>query len=390
MGLWNVLTAPARFAAHVAGGAASRAGNHMTGNIAANAALSKARFQLRSYEGKELFDSKQLAAHVRQFKKVLHIMMKHYGGVNKHGESDYVHSLIAKAKGNSALLEKLQAEAVATFTGYYHKLLEIMSQVEIDQADLTLQENAALIKDEKGMGKLIADLDGVRKGEHLTFNVAEFSEVLDALKKKVGGQEVKDARVEIKERTRFEKGKDAVRGWARFVGHVRGINFVAHKARKLSKQVMTHDYRKFHQHFNELQSEIGAKQVTPATLTKLKFLLKNYEGVRKYYHEIDQDMILIMQLVFEGFDELSKECVVPLYTALRSVKGADKLLEVHKQVLALHQKYNTELAREEFEIKAVYKALQELVAECETVVTNARNENAGIIKQVQQQMAGAT
>jgi hypothetical protein len=391
MGFFSILTAPLRFGAHIVTGGISRAATRAGASVSANVAMNGVRLQLRSYEAKELFDSKRLDKHFRLFHKVKKRMMR-YEAEEEHGTriSPHVKKIYRKYQNDPRLLNKVLLHEVDIFAGYYVQFLKVVTAIQLEESDLILQKNASTIRDEKKMGALVQKIPEMAKRRNVAVIQEDFKKFLTELEA-VAKHEAREDRIEFKERRRLEKGaKKPVRGLRGFFGGLTGVHHLAHKVHKISKRLKTHEIRRFDQEFTLLQQEINSGSITPVTISRLTFLLKNYKRIRKYYAEIDADMVLITRKLFDGFEDILNKCVIPFYAAVKNLEGAKVILKITEELKQAYKGSIKETEKEEFEIKRVHQELIRFIRTCEQALEKVQSTNQTVITNLQQQMGIAT
>lgn len=376
---------PFRFAFHVVKGTLGRTMATASGFLSANAEMGELRMQLRSYEGKEFFDSKRLARYFRVYKKVKRHLMKY--GAEKEGGilvSTYVEKISEKYRNNIDLRNKILAHETGVFADYYKQLLEVMSKIEVTEEDISLQKNAAIIRDEGKIIELIKQIPEKQTAVVMTKDfksfIKEAGEAAKIEKKATKGEYLLEQRVIL--------GKEAVRGFSGVIGRMSGYNHLTHKLRKLSKRIFTREWRKFHQQFDILQKEIRNKRITPVTIARLGYLLKSYITIRKYYHEIERDIALIMDKLFKDFDVLVKERIMPFYATIKNmnVKGADEIIKINNELVKLHKKFVNSATTKKFEIEKVYAELKNFVETCKNTITSIETSNKKVMENLEKRM----
>ncbi|MBU0461106.1 MAG: hypothetical protein KJ574_00825 [Nanoarchaeota archaeon] len=388
MSIFDVVFHPIRFAFHRGSSSIKTGFAGLGAGMSAKMDMSALRFQLSSYEGRELFDSKRLSKHLKMYgyyKK--HILR--YRAKKEHGQlvSPRIEKVFHKYKDKADLLNKVLAHEVQIFAGFYENLLRVISTIQMEEGDLVLQKNASLITDEDKMKTLITRVPVIAKEKNITLVTDDFKQFLDKVEHEAAWEERMEIR-EFRERRKEVSGaRKFVSGTASLFGSMTGIGHLGHKIFKLSRKVYSHDVRRFDREFTELQSEIEHGNITPATIAKLRFLFKNYKKIRKYYANIDKDIMLILNALFKDFDMLLNECVVPFYAAVKNVHGADVIMKITNELKAAHQKFMVEGKKEEFEIKAVLQHLQALVTTCKTALGDVQEQNKQVIQNLQQQMS---
>jgi len=384
MGIFSFITNPLRVAGHIAGSGMGRGAAGVTGFVSANASMNSTRFQLRSYEARELFDSKRLAAHFKLYHKVRHQLMR-YKRKDKRGLCPKIEHLYHKHKDHPDVLKKVLAHEVGIFADYYIQLLRVVSAIEMEEGDMVLQQNASTISDVEALKGLIGRIPDIAKKQNIALVEQDFDLLLSQVQM-TAHKDIKIERTEMKERLRAEKGKKIVRGIGAFFAGITGVGHIAHKLRKHTKRLVTHDIRKFDQDFAELRQSIERGQISDVTMSHLRFLIKNYEKIRKHYFEINQDIMLLMGKLFEDFQELQEECVVPFYASVKSIPGSDTILKISEKLRELYQKFDKEYKKEEWEIRLVHKHLEEFVNACQQAVEQVHKSNEAAIHNLEEKM----
>lgn len=357
--------------------------------LASNNAMGGIRQQLRSYEGKELFDSKKLAVHFTLYVKIKKRLLKYR--VKKKGNnivSTYVQeNIYNKYKDNPKKMNKVLLKEILIFSNYYEQFLKLVSYIKIEEADLVMQETSAIIKDEKMMISLIDSIPNTRDTILMSDEFSKFKKEVKRLAKK----EAKDDKKELRWRQGLaiggNKAKKAMKRAGGFFGRMMGVNHITHKIFKLSKKIFTRDYRNFNVEFTELRQEIGSRKVTPITISRIRYLMKNYEKIRKYYFDIDRDIVLLLGMLFEDFNIIINDCVIPFYGEVRHINGADIILTETNKLKEMYKEMTKELQTEELEIMKVNQQMNKLVRSCNNALSNVQTRNNQVINTLRQQMA---
>jgi len=119
------------------------------------------------------------------------------------------------------------------------------------------------------------------------------------------------------------------------------------------------------------------------------YLMKNYKKIRKYYAEIDADLVMITTKLFEGFDEILNNCVVPFYASVQNIEGAGAIKKINEQLQEAHKNIMKETQKEEFEIKRVHAELMKFIRTCQIALEKIRASNQTVMTNLQQQMSMA-
>ncbi|MFC1753316.1 hypothetical protein ACFL96_07985 [Thermoproteota archaeon] len=384
MGILDVATAPLKVGAHIAAGTVGRAASGIGGNIAAHAAMNSTRFQLRSFEGRLMFDDLKLAKYLKVYNKYKKHMMRY--AVKKEGHAPrQIEKAYKKYKNHPQVLEKVLKHEIQIFTNYYKGLLQIIKEIELKEADAELQKNASLIKDIDQMKMVVKNVVLTAKIKRIALLETDFNEFLKTAEADAKAQE-KEERKEMKEIFRETRGRKAVRGFAGFLGGITGINRLGHKLRKVTKKVITKDLRDFHKRLSVIMNDVEGKHVSNVTISELRFMVKNYTRIRKHYHEIDTDLRLIMDKLFKDFGEIQKKCVAPFYSSVRNIPGAKEIYKTSTELQEAYNKFSKELYKEKSEVKIVHDHLKQFIATANSALANIENSNKKTVQHFEQEM----
>jgi len=388
MGIFDPVTNSVQFGAYRLRGGWSRGLAAVGASFSAHNAMSMARWQLRSYEGRELFDAKKLSKYLKIYHKLKRQLLLYRAKKVRGGfESAYIQRIYNKYRNKPQLLERVLIYEVEIFTYYYEQLLQVVSLIQLKEKDLVLQENAAIMRDVEQLISLINKIPETKDTVIMQEDFRAFKKEAQKLIKK----EKREDRLEFLWRKRLAAGgkvaKKAVGGFAGFFLRRRGLSYLAHKMRKFSRRIFTWEYRRFGQQFAELRQEIEKGRITPVTLSRLRYLMKNYEKIRRYYFLIDRDIALIMCHLFTDFEVILNECVVPFYATLKNIKGAEKIGKISEELKNAYKSFSDEALKEEFEIKSVYNELIKFAQACQNALGNVQKRNFQVIKETQQQLA---
>ena len=383
MGAFSFITDPLSVRKHAAGSHMSRAAVGIQGAVGAKIAMNHTRFQLKSFEARELFDSKRLGKHLKVYHKLKKHLMRYHAEENEAPHK--IEHIQHKYKSRPEVLKKVLMREINVFSHYYLLMLKAIAAVEMDESDLEAQKNASLIADQDRMTRLIAEIPKVAKAKNIALLGDDFEEFKKEKSAIVGEQE-KEEREEAKESMREIKQKTAVRGFAHFFAGFTGLGHLAHKVRKLSKRVATHDLRQFTNKLGEIEKDIRSGNVSNVTIAQLRFLLKNYTAIRKHYHEVNTDIQLLMDKLFKDFAEVQKECVIPFYASVRNIPGAEEIKQISGKIHILYEKFRVEASKEKYEIAEVHKHLNLFAHECQKAINEVEGAHKKIIGNLQQEM----
>lgn len=387
MGILNPITNPIRFGAHVASGTVGRAFSGVGGYFSASSNLAGLMFQMKSFEAKDFFDSKKLRRYLKEYHRAKKRLFR-YGGEKKGNTflPTYIQKKVYdKYKNNPDLLNRVLEHEVGVFVGEFEQFWQVVSSIDLEEKDMELQKNAALIRDEEEMIALINKIPETKDTVMMRDDFNNFKKEAKRLVKK-------EKKADISEFRWLQRlslhSKRVVGGFAGFFGkNFYSLSYLSHKISKFTKRIYTREMRKFDSEFSSLQEEINRQKVTPATISRLRFLLKNYEKIRKYYHEIDKDLALVTQKMFHEFDIVMNECVVPFYAAIKHIRGADRILKIDNKLKQIYQDYVANIQAEEFEVRKVYAQLNKFVNACKRAFAEVQRANSQVMDNLQSKMA---
>jgi len=354
------------FGMHKTKGGLSRLGMHIGARFAAHNDMAKLRLQLRSYEGRELFDTLKLARYLKEYHRARRHLMR-YSGKDENGVSTYGIRIRKKYFNKPELFEKVKAHEAKRFSEYYQRLLDVVSGLRVDINDLMIQQNAAIMKDENKLTELIKSIREIPASTSLP-SQEQLDSLLTALYVKARGNIARMQSKELWERRRLERGKSNVLGFGHFFLKRKGLNSLAHYVKRGVKWLSTHEFREFNRNLTSLRRDIENKKVTDVTISNLKFIIENFPKMRKYYHEVDQDMALIMKNILADFKKVLNECVIPFYTWVRDMPHADTIKEITSHMVFLHEEYIKEASEEYMEADKVKDALEKMIKACNATI----------------------